>query len=197
MYKGTLNNYGAKMERQDREKQKFQKMLAGGVFYDKVIMKKYYEEDLIMKTQVSILVRNASLYARAKTLFWFVNIFKKLPVNVWIDEDPETAKNPTMVLKASEKPYEIDLAPGHHVLYFSDPKAGEKRFTNAVTGAFLGGALLGAGGGSVLAGGAIGADLANENSVGVGYASFVLKEGDVFKLSVRPNRNGKINVKQL
>ena len=69
-----------------------------------------------MKTQVSILVRNASLYARAKTLFWFVNIFKKLPVNVWIDEDPETAKNPTMVLKASEKPYEIDLAPGHHVL---------------------------------------------------------------------------------
>lgn len=160
-------------------------------------MKKYYEEDLIMKTQVSILVRNASLYARAKTLFWFVNIFKKLPVNVWIDEDPETAKNPTMVLKASEKPYEIDLAPGHHVLYFSDPKAGEKRFTNAVTGAFLGGALLGAGGGSVLAGGAIGADLANENSVGVGYASFVLKEGDVFKLSVRPNRNGKINVKQL
>ena len=94
-----------------------------------------------MKTQVSILVRNASLYARAKTLFWFVNIFKKLPVNVWIDEDPETAKNPTMVLKASEKPYEIDLAPGHHVLYFSDPKAGEKRFTNAVTGAFLGEAL--------------------------------------------------------
>ena len=150
-----------------------------------------------MKTQVSILVRNASLYARAKTLFWFVNIFKKLPVNVWIDEDPETVEAPTMVLKASDKPYMIDLAPGHHVLYFTDPKASEKRFTNAVTGALLGATLLGAGGGSMLAGGAIGADLANENSVGVGYASFELKEGDVFKLSVRPNRNGKINVKQL
>ena len=39
VYKGTLNNYGAKMERQDREKQKFQKMLAGGVFCGMVIWK--------------------------------------------------------------------------------------------------------------------------------------------------------------
>lgn len=150
-----------------------------------------------MKTQVSILVRNATLYARAKTLFWFINIFKKLPVNVWIDVDPQTGAQPTMVLKASNTPYEIDLTPGHHVLYFTDPKAGEKRFTNAVTGAILGATLAGAGGGSILAGGSMGADMANENSVGVGYASFILAEGDVFKISVRPNRNGKINVKEL
>lgn len=130
------------------------------------------------------------------TLWWFINIFRKLPVNVWIDENPETVKKPTMVLKASKTPYEIDLNPGAHVLYFTDPKAGQKRFTRAMTGALMGAAMAGAGGGSMLSGASMGADSANDNSVGIGYASFVLKEGDVFKISVRPNRKGDVKVKE-
>ena len=67
-----------------------------------------------MKTQVSILVKNSTLFSRAMTFWWFINIFKKMPVNVWVDEDPEKVKKPTMVLKASKTPYEIDLEPGAH-----------------------------------------------------------------------------------
>ena len=149
-----------------------------------------------MKTQVSILVKNSTLFSRAMTFWWFINFFKKMPVNVWVDEDPEKVKKPTMVLKASKTPYEIDLEPGAHVLYFKDPKAGQKQFSRAMTGAILGAAAAGAGGGSMLAGGAMGADGARSNSVGVGYASFVLKDGDIFRISVRPNRKGDVKVKQ-
>lgn len=90
-----------------------------------------------MKTQVSILVKNESLYSRCMSFLWFINIFKKMSVQVWIDQDPETARTPTKTLKASKEPYEIDLEPGPHTLYFTDPRAGSKAAFRKFTGPSL------------------------------------------------------------
>lgn len=90
-----------------------------------------------MKTQLSILVKNESLLSRAYSFLWFINIFKKMSVNVWIDQDPDRVKTPTHVLKANQDPYEFDLAPGEHIVYFSDPRAGGKAAIRAVTGALV------------------------------------------------------------
>ena len=43
----------------------------------------------------------------------------------------------------------------------------------------------------------VGADIGAGNSVGVGYASFLLQEGDVFKISAKPTRKGGVKVKQI
>ena len=43
----------------------------------------------------------------------------------------------------------------------------------------------------------MGADSARDNTVGVGYASFFLKDGDIFRISVRPNRKGCVKLKQV
>ena len=69
-----------------------------------------------MKTQLSILVKNESLLSRAYSFLWFINIFKKMSVNVWIDQDPDRVKTPTHVLKANQDPYEFDLAPGEQAV---------------------------------------------------------------------------------
>ena len=150
-----------------------------------------------MKTQLSIVVKNESLLSRAYSLLWFINIFKKMSVNVWIDQDPDRVKTPTHVLKANQDPYEFDLAPGEHIVYFSDPRAGGKAAIRAVTGALVGASFAGGAGGSMLAGASVGADIGAGNSVGVGYASFLLQEGDVFKISAKPTRKGGVKVKQI
>ncbi|MBQ6527300.1 MAG: hypothetical protein IJI38_02120 [Clostridia bacterium] len=151
-----------------------------------------------MKTQVSILVKNENILSRFMSFMWFVNIFKKMKVNVYIDKDPDNlGKTPDMQLKASSTPYEIDLEPGQHLLVFTDPRAGGKAAFRAVTGAMMGAAFSGAGGGSMIAGAAMGADAAGGNSAGDGYASFNLQEGDVFKISVKPTRKGSVKVKAL
>ena len=143
-----------------------------------------------MKTQLSVLVKNESLYSRCFSFLWFINIFRKMSVNVWIDQDPDVVKNPTRVLKASNDPYEIDL-------YFSDPRAASKARFRAVTGAFVGASFAAGAGGSMLAGASVGADMGAGNSVGVGYASFFLQDGDIFKISAKPTRKGGVKVKQI
>lgn len=46
------------------------------------------------------------------------------------------------------------------------------------------------------AGAAMGADMV-DTTAGIGYASFVLQEGDVFKLSAKPTKKGAVKVKQI
>ena len=114
---------------------------------------------------------------------------------MWIDQDPKTTQ--PMKLKADSKPHEIDVAPGEHVLYFTDPRAGSKKAMRALLGVFLGAATAGATGGSMIIGGAIGEDLARGNGSGDGYAVCTLSEGDVFRISVKPTRKGAVKVRQL
>lgn len=144
-----------------------------------------------MKTQISILVKNDTIYSRLMTVLWFVNIFRKMSVNVQID-DGEVQK-----LKASKEPYVFDVEPGVHTITFTDPKSGSKAMTRAMTGAILGAAAGGAGGGSMFAGAAVGAEMAKGNQIREGAAQVTLNEGDVFELWCRNTRKGGVKVKQV
>lgn len=74
-----------------------------------------------MKTQVSIYVKNASIFSRLWSFLWFINIFKKMSVNAYID----SKDTPPQRLKARSEPYLIDLAPGSHTIVFADPRRSE------------------------------------------------------------------------
>ncbi len=143
-----------------------------------------------MKTQVSILVKNESLFSRFMSFLWFINIFKKMSVNVFIDSEDNM-----QTLKASKEPYLIDLEPGEHQLLFTDPRAKSKARMKAVTGAFLGATASGAFGGSFLDGAVMGYDGAYDGTVRNGVIAFTLNEGDVLKLWCKPKSNGSVKVK--
>jgi hypothetical protein len=146
-----------------------------------------------MNTQISILVKNENIVSRFFSLMWIINIFKKMSVDIVIDDPNATPQR----LKASSEPYLIDLAPGNHEILFTDPRAGGKAAFRAMTGAMLGAGFSGGAGGSFLGGAAMGADAAVGNSVKNGVLSFSLQEGDVLKVSAQPKRNGSVKVKIL
>jgi hypothetical protein len=145
-----------------------------------------------MKTQISILVKNESLVSRFFSFLWFINIFKKMSVNVWIDDDSVPAK----VLKANKEPYLFDEEPGYHAILVTDPRAKSKQAMRAVTGAFVGGSF-GLAAGDGLGGLAAGADLFSGSTVRDGVVECDLKEGDVLKISVKPKNNGSVKIKLL
>lgn len=147
----------------------------------------------IMKTQVSILVKNESLVSRFFSIMWFVNMFKKMSVVAYIDSEnamPQT-------LMASNEPYVFDLGPGSHAILFADPGAAGKKAFKAMTGAFIGATAAGAGGGSMLGGAAMGYNSTYDNTVRNGVAQFNLNEGDLLKILVQPKHNGSVKVKFL
>lgn len=145
-----------------------------------------------MKTQISILVKNESLVSRFFSFLWFINIFKKMSVNVWIDDD----KVPAKVLKANKEPYLFDVEPGYHQILVTDPRAKSKQAMRAVTGAFVGGSF-GLAAGDGLGGMAAGADLFSGSTIRDGVVECELKEGDVLKISVKPKNNGNVKIKLL
>ena len=144
-----------------------------------------------MKTQISVLVKNEALLSRAYSFFWFINLFKKMDVDMHIDSENNVKR-----LKASKEPYLIDVEPGAHVILFTDPRAASKQRMRKVTGGFIGATISGASGGSFLAGGAIGAD-----SVGTSIKEDVvecsLNPGDTLKLEVKPRSKGGVKVKMV
>lgn len=149
-----------------------------------------------MKTQISILVKNESLLSRFYTLFWFINIFKKMSVEVFID-----STSSKMVLKAQKDPYLIDVTPGQHQLMFADPRADNKAkydsFTKGFYGATFGAFVSGVSGGSVVDGAVSGFDQwkgVGKSLVRDGFVSVTLNDGDVLKLSAQPKRNGSVMV---
>ena len=145
-----------------------------------------------MKTQISILVKNESLLSRFMSFLWFINIFKKMSVNVWIDDD----SGKPHVLTAREKPYVVNVAPGHHDLLFTDPRAKSKQAFKMATGAFAGFAF-GLGAGAGMAGAAAGADLFSGAQIRDGVVSCNLNEGDRLNIMVKPKHNGSIKIKIL
>ncbi len=146
-----------------------------------------------MKTHISILVKNEALLSRFMSFLWFINIFKKMRVNVWIDD--ETI--PPAVLKANKKPYVFEVDPGFHEIKVTDPRAGSKQAFKAVTGAFVGGAF-GLAAGDGLGGMVSGAELASGGSmVRDSIVSCNLNQGDMLKISVKPKSNGSVKIKIL
>ena len=109
-----------------------------------------------MKTQLHLYVKNESFGTRfAGGGLWFINIFRKLPIDIAVDGNK-------VRYKPQDAPYVIDLAPGQHMIEGRDPRALTKKADKALTGAIMGAAGLGAGGGSMIAGAVIGAILAVE-----------------------------------
>lgn len=145
-----------------------------------------------MNTQISILVKNEALLSRFMSFLWFINIFKKMKVNVWIDD----SEGQPQVLKANKEPYVFNVEPGYHYVYVTDPRAASKQAFKAVTGAFIGGSIgLASGGG--LAGAVMGADTFTGSTIRDGVVECNLNEGDVLKISVKPKSNGSIKIKLL
>lgn len=139
-----------------------------------------------MKTQVHLYVKNETLWTRFfGGGLWFINVFRKLPVDIAVDGKKER-------LKPKEDPYVYDLAPGEHVIEGRDPRALTKKADKALTGAFLGAAALGAGSGSMSLGALIGADAAMDNVVRTGGCRLTLKDGDIIKLSCQADRKGAV-----
>ena len=147
-----------------------------------------------MKTQVSIYVKNASIFSRLWSFLWFINIFKKMSVNAYID----SKDTPPQRLKARSEPYLIDLAPGSHTIVFADPKAGEKKLGRWLTGAFVGSAFGLAGGmdSALTAGSAWGKAFAG-NQAHDDAVQFSLREGEVLKIQVQPKLNGSVKTEFL
>ena len=145
-----------------------------------------------MKTQVSILVKNESLFTRFFSFLWFINIFKKMPIEIYIDSMEDK-----MVLKASNEPYLIDVEPGQHEILFVDPRAGSKAVMKGLTGAILGASVMGGAGGSFIGGAVMGYESASNTSIKNNVVSFTLNEGDVIKLSAKPKHNGNVKIKVL
>ena len=146
-----------------------------------------------MKTQVSVYVKNESIISRFFSLTWFIDIFRGSSISAYIDGD----ESRPVKMKASKKPYSLELAPGVHEIYFADNQAKSKNAFNAITGVMLGGAL-GLGAGGTLMGGTVGAVLGAHASDGPvidnGAIRFQLQEGENLGIAVKPKRNGAVKI---
>ena len=141
-----------------------------------------------MSAQLSVLIKDESLFSKMHSFAWIVNIFKKSSVLVCIDGDEANA----MLLKANKQPYEIELTPGYHQILIADPKAGKKKSYNAVSNFMMGGIF------SIATGGAIGAtDFMGDSTIKDGVVQCNLNDGDVLSVSAKPKSNGNIKVKIL
>lgn len=136
-----------------------------------------------MKTQISIQVKNASIFSRTF-------IFSKAKVNVFIDD----ANAKPIVLKARTAPYMVDVAPGEHTVVFTDPSAKFKGTIDKMMGAAFGlaGGAIGAKAGADIVSAITGTGRVQDNQL-----QCSLREGDVLKVMVQPKRSGKVSVKIL
>lgn len=140
-----------------------------------------------MKTQVQLYVKNETFYTRFfGGGLWFINIFRKLPLDIKLDGAQAQRLTP------KDEPYVFDLAPGQHYMEGTDPRARTKKMDKALTGAILGGTMMGAGGGSMLAGAMLGADATFSNVERTGMCAVDLKDGDVIKISCQATRKGTV-----
>lgn len=144
-----------------------------------------------MKTQVQLYVKNETLWTRFfGGGLWFINIFRKLPIDIAIDGDKQR-------YKPQDEPYVIDLEPGIHIIEGRDPRALTKKADKALTGAIMGSAAMGAVGGSMALGALLGADGAASNVSRIGMAQVELKEGDILKISCQADRKGGVVFKAI
>jgi hypothetical protein len=144
-----------------------------------------------MKTQISIQVKNASIFARPI-------IFSKAKVNMFID----SADAQPVVLKSRKEPYMVDVTPGEHTVVFTDASAKFKGAIDKMIGAAFGAGLgLGSGAFGGVFGAKEGADIMSAvtgtGRVHNNQLQCVLKEGDTLKVKVQPKRSGKVSVKIL
>lgn len=139
-----------------------------------------------MKTQIQLYVKNETFYTRFfGGGLWFINIFRKLPLDIAVDGKKER-------LKPQAEPYVYDVTPGYHVIEGRDPRALTKKADKALMGAIMGSAAIGAAGGSMAMGALLGADAASSNVTRIGMCSVDMKDGSIIKISCQANRKGGV-----
>lgn len=142
-----------------------------------------------MKTTLRVTVKNAGFWTRIRSyLFWFLHIFDKSTIQVWID-DPESSP---IVLKARNAAYTIDLTPGSHTVFFDDPLRAKRMKlsnlgTNLILGSFAAGVGAGANGipGAVFASTVL-ADSGSRSIVRDNVLCCDLNPGDEISVVVKP-----------
>lgn len=141
-----------------------------------------------MKTQLLVTVKDANFVTKMySSLLWFIEIFKKSKISIWIDST-DTAP---ITLTARSKPYEVELTPGTHTIYIDDPKrASRTRLTALGNNLVLGAAGMGMGMASGgLTGAAIGAAIATGGKraeVRENVLCCTLADGDELAITVTP-----------
>ncbi len=150
-----------------------------------------------MKTQILLTVKDASLFTKgSSSLLWFLEVFKKAKMNVWID----STDSAPITFEARKTPYELPLTPGKHVLYFEDTKRASRerimRFSKALSYGALGAGFGLASGG--LSGAAIGASAfggGQRVKIQGNVLACVLADGDELAVTVQPKlRKVKIKI---
>ncbi len=144
-----------------------------------------------MKTQISITVKNEFFLNKIFTLSYFIQIFKKSRIHVFIDGQEH-------VLKASKTPYVFDLEPGKHEIRFKDHlESAKRRYWKLIFGFF--GFIKGLAFGD-------GVDAIDEASVGAQRGTISDKEhvmevefneGDILNVQCKSGFLGKVKVKQI
>ena len=147
-----------------------------------------------MKTQLLVTVKNANPVTKIySSLLWFIEVFKKSKINVWID----SMDSAPITLTARSQPYAIEIAPGEHIIYFDDPKSASRAKLTAL-GKNLGAAGAGIGMASGGIGGAIiGASVATSGKrteVRENVLHCVLMDGDELPVIVKPKFK-KVSIK--
>lgn len=154
-----------------------------------------------VKTQVSITVLKESFFSNylgntGRTIFQ-----KKRPcaVNVYIDSD---SAEPIYLVTRNE-PFYIDIEPGKHTILFQDANLkGKKLFgflMRASTTLALGAAAFGMSGSLSDAASWSGSIMSNVSRTEIkdNVAQIYITEGDVVKLSCKPNFKGEVKVSLL
>lgn len=154
-----------------------------------------------VKTQISITVLKESFFSNylgntGRTIFQ-----KKRPcaVNIYIDSD---SSEPIYLVTRNE-PYYIDIEPGKHAILFQDANLkGKKLFgflMRATTTLALGAAGFGMSGSLSDAASWSGSIMSNVSRTEIkdNVAQIYITEGDVVKLSCKPNFKGEVKVNLL
>lgn len=142
-----------------------------------------------MSATIQIRVKDESLMTKLGSLTWFIRIFKKSHINVYIDGQKSE-------LLARDEPYKFTVSAGKHMLKLEDPRGKGKKRGRKVGGAILG-AAVGFGASGSMWGGALGA----MDGIGIvkgnkdGSSEIDLSEGSILAIVCKPTSKGEIKVK--
>lgn len=146
-----------------------------------------------MKTQITVTVKPDSLMSYSNLPIWFLTPKKRRGHFIIYVDDPEQKSKDPIRIWPKQKTYTIELEPGVHQLFFFDSLKKSKKLMKSMA-AFTFGATVGMMGGS-LSGALIGGSAAAEALTGKkiieeSYLCIDLKEGDNYRIEIKPSKKG-------
>ena len=152
-----------------------------------------------MKAQLSITVRGDLLMKYTSLPIWFLS--KKPYIGLFIDQKPQKRSKDCIKLKLKKEPYIVEIEPGEHELYFTDSNSGNRRLISTTIKATIGIAFdcffAGATGEFDGTGLSSAMNTIGKYEIQDNYIHLNLNEGELFKISVKPGKKGKIKIEVL